>query len=450
MAYGDAKAIPIKTQPFRVTFPLYDADGDLVTSTGGLDSEVSLDSAAFADCSNETTEIAQGVYYLDLNSNEMNADTVAVVVKSDDAKTGVIIIYPDSLGFTGISDCVSDVISTLDGPIEDFLSDIYSDTTAGGAGGTATIENQTSILSDISSLRSNLSDIHSALSNSISDVLSTLDGPVLTEISDARSGILSAHSDINSQLTIISNAVSNVYSDTDDIYSNLAGPVEDMLSDIYSDTTAGGAGGTATIERQNSIISDISELRSNISALHSDIVSQISNVLSTLDGPIEDFLSDIYSDTTAGAAGGTATIENQNSLMSDISELRSNISHLHSALSDSVSDVLSTLDAGVPLADNAITSGAISDGALVNAKFAASCLTETEIVIDDTECADAADATLNFWERLKYFIRFGTGTNRSTHDGAHIKNYNDADDAVLAKHAVSESGGVQTRNKVID
>ena len=83
---------------YRITFPILDADGDLVSGATGLDSEVSKDGGTFADATNEATEIAtsSGVYYLDLTSTEMNADTVAVIVKttSSGAKTTTLVIYP--------------------------------------------------------------------------------------------------------------------------------------------------------------------------------------------------------------------------------------------------------------------------------------------------------------------------------------------------------------------
>jgi len=98
MAASDATPFPIKNQAFRVTFPILDADGDLVTGATGLDSEVSKDAGTFADCTNEATEIAtnSGVYYLDLTATEMNADTVAIIVKtsSSGAKTTTIILNP--------------------------------------------------------------------------------------------------------------------------------------------------------------------------------------------------------------------------------------------------------------------------------------------------------------------------------------------------------------------
>ena len=102
MASTDATAIPVKNQAYRVTFPILDADGDLVTGATDLDSEVSKDSGTFADCTNEATEIAtsSGMYYLDLTATEMNADTVAIIVKTSTsgAKTTPIVLYPQEAG----------------------------------------------------------------------------------------------------------------------------------------------------------------------------------------------------------------------------------------------------------------------------------------------------------------------------------------------------------------
>ena len=99
MAASDATPFPIKNQAYRVTFPILDADGDLVTAAGSLDSEVSKDGGTFADCTNEATEIAtsSGMYFLDLTSTEMNADTVAIIVKSTGGKTTPIVLYPVQL-----------------------------------------------------------------------------------------------------------------------------------------------------------------------------------------------------------------------------------------------------------------------------------------------------------------------------------------------------------------
>ena len=102
MAASDARIFPLKNTAYRVTFPILDADGDLVTGATGLDSEVSQDGGTFADCTNEATEIAtsSGMYYLDLTSGEMNGDTVALIVKtsSSGAKTTAMVFYPVETG----------------------------------------------------------------------------------------------------------------------------------------------------------------------------------------------------------------------------------------------------------------------------------------------------------------------------------------------------------------
>ncbi len=101
MASTDARLFPVKATAFRVTFPIYDNTGSLVSGAAGLDSEVSIDGGTFTDCTNEATEIAtsSGIYYLDLTAGEMNGDTIAVLVKTSttDAKTTVLIFYPTVL-----------------------------------------------------------------------------------------------------------------------------------------------------------------------------------------------------------------------------------------------------------------------------------------------------------------------------------------------------------------
>ena len=102
MASTDSRPVPIKNTAFRAVFPIYDNTGALVTGAAGLDSEVSKDQGTFADCTNEATEIAtsSGVYYLDLTSTEMNADSVAVIVKTSttNAKTTLLVFYPQESG----------------------------------------------------------------------------------------------------------------------------------------------------------------------------------------------------------------------------------------------------------------------------------------------------------------------------------------------------------------
>lgn len=97
MASTDARPVPRKNTAFRVTFPIYDASGNLDTGASTLDSEVSKDGAAFADATNEAVGIGNGFYYLDLDTGDMSGDTIVVVVKSDE-KTTSMVIYPEEDG----------------------------------------------------------------------------------------------------------------------------------------------------------------------------------------------------------------------------------------------------------------------------------------------------------------------------------------------------------------
>lgn len=118
MAASDGKLFPVKNTAFRVTFPIYDNTGALVSGAAGLDSEVSIDGGTFTDCTNEATEIAvaSGIYTLELTSGEMNGDTIAVLVKTSttDAKTTVLIFYPTVLSVAALgTNVVSMASNTL-------------------------------------------------------------------------------------------------------------------------------------------------------------------------------------------------------------------------------------------------------------------------------------------------------------------------------------------------
>lgn len=93
MAAADALPVPIKNTAFRLYFEVRKNDGTLITTWTGQDSEVSLDGAAYADCTNEATEIGtSGTGYIDLTSTEMNADFVfyKLTVTNTDALVTVI------------------------------------------------------------------------------------------------------------------------------------------------------------------------------------------------------------------------------------------------------------------------------------------------------------------------------------------------------------------------
>lgn len=139
MAASDARPVPQKNVAYRITFPILDADGDLVTGATGLDSEVSKDGGTFADCTSEATEIAtaSGIYYLDLTSTEMNADTVAIIVKttSSGAKTTVIVLYPEEAGDIRVNATQWNSLTTVALPLVPTTAGRTLDVSTGGEAG---------------------------------------------------------------------------------------------------------------------------------------------------------------------------------------------------------------------------------------------------------------------------------------------------------------------------
>lgn len=131
MAATDAIPVPRKGVAYRVTFPILSNLLVRISGATDVDSEISKDGAAFADCTNEAIEIAQGVYYLDLTATEMNADTVVVIVKTTslNAADTTIVLYPEEVGDyridpVAIRNAVGLGSANLDtqlGAIDDFL-----------------------------------------------------------------------------------------------------------------------------------------------------------------------------------------------------------------------------------------------------------------------------------------------------------------------------------------
>ena len=102
MAASDAVPVPRKNVAYRFYFAIRKpSDSTLITTWAGQDSEVSLDGAAYSDCTNEATEIGtSGTGYIDLTASEMNADCVIlkVTVTNTGAVPLVFVLYPEESG----------------------------------------------------------------------------------------------------------------------------------------------------------------------------------------------------------------------------------------------------------------------------------------------------------------------------------------------------------------
>ena len=211
---------PVKNAAWRVTFPILDADGDLVTGASSPDSERSIDSGTFADCSNEATEIAtsSGMYYLDLNASEMNGDTIAIIVKSGSGKTTPIVAYPVSGSFnevysdtTVLVPAASDIESALVVVLSD-LAEVYSDTTILVPAASDIESALVVVLSDIAEVYSDTTILVPAASDIESSLVIVKSDLVVVE-SDT-TAIESAASDIESSIVVIKSDIAEVYSDT--------------------------------------------------------------------------------------------------------------------------------------------------------------------------------------------------------------------------------------------
>ncbi len=110
---------PVFGAAYRLVFPIVDTDGKLVTGAEAdtPDSEISRSGGALTDCTNEIAAIGQGIYYLDLTFAEMEADVVALIVKTATAGTCTFysILHPRRMThfFGGTAQAGSDNSITL-------------------------------------------------------------------------------------------------------------------------------------------------------------------------------------------------------------------------------------------------------------------------------------------------------------------------------------------------
>ena len=117
MAASDAIPVPRKNTAYRFYFAIRKpSDSTLITTWAGQDSEVSLDGAAYSDCTNEATEIGtSGTGYIDLTASEMNADSVLlkVTVTNTGAVPLVFVLYPESAGDYRVADTQKVDVDTI-------------------------------------------------------------------------------------------------------------------------------------------------------------------------------------------------------------------------------------------------------------------------------------------------------------------------------------------------
>ena len=265
---------PIRGASWTVTFPILDADGDLVTGAGALDSEISKDGGTFANCSNESVELAtaSGMYKLTLSTTEMAADVVAIIVKSTNGKTTPIVAYPVAAGFDEIDSAIT-VIDTE-------MGQTHSETTAIQADAVIIKSDTTKIDLATTAIESELIVVHSETT--------ALQGQATTIASDT----LAIEADttvIKSDTTKIDLATTAIESELIVVHSETTA-IQGQATTIASDTLA--------IEAGVVVIDDL--LDTEIPAITSNLVIIASDTLA-----IEAEVTQVHSETTALQAQAT-------------------------------------------------------------------------------------------------------------------------------------------------
>lgn len=345
-----------------------------------------------------------------VTSSLSNIESAIALISTDSDKITSIL---EDTGTT-IPGAVSDVLSTLDGPITTTLSSILDVT------GTKLDDKLTSILDDTrtvlddkldsiledtgTTIQAQNSDILSTLDGPIdsaitqnttlgSDVLSTLDGPVTSSLSNIESAIALISTDSDKITSILEDTGTSLPAQNSDILSTLDGPIDSAItqntalgSDILSTLDGPVTSSLSNIESAIALIStDSDKITSILEDTGTTIPAAVSDVLSTLDGPVISTLDRNQNDLDSILEDTGTTIQAQNSDI--ISTLDGPIDSALTQNTGLVSDILSTIDGPVISAISSIEAKTdnLPDGIQKN-----TALTDFEFVMTDSTDHDPA------------------------------------------------------------
>jgi hypothetical protein len=240
MAANDARPVPRKNAAFRFYFAIRKpSDSTLITTWTGQDSEVSLDGAAFADCTNEATEIGtSGVGYIDLTSSEMNADSVVlkITVTNTGAVPLVFTLCPEEAGDYRVADTQKVDVETIK---------TQAVTCAAGVTVPSAIASTTNITAGTITTTTNLTNLPAITANWL-----TAAGIAADAVTEIQSGLatqasvddLPTNAELATALGTADDAVlaalATVQSDTNDIQTRLPAALESGRIAAVLDSTA--------------------------------------------------------------------------------------------------------------------------------------------------------------------------------------------------------------------
>jgi len=329
MATTDAFYYPKSNTAYRVYFPIVDADGDLVGDASGLDSEISIDGATMADCTNEATWIASsaGSYYLELTATEMNSSCSIVEVNSTNGKETVLVFYPmgtDDYGSTtGVN--VGSVQTAVDAinaghAQASTLDTVLADTT-----------HIASIQSAVDDILTDTADIQPAYAQA--SVLTTVlaDTTHIASIQSAVDDILTDTADIQPAYAQAS-VLTNVLADTTHIAS-IQSAVDDILTDTADiQANYAQASAVATVDTQTDPVASIQTAVDAINDGHAQ-ASTLDTVLAdtTHIASIQSAVDDILTDTAdiqpnyaqASTVAGVAQTSTLTTVLADTTHIAS-------------------------------------------------------------------------------------------------------------------------------
>jgi hypothetical protein len=269
--------------------------------------------------------------------------------------------------------------------IRSMLSDILSNVQSG--------------FSDLKSFaagRSQLSDLASDIKSAVAGVTATVGASDISDIASAVLVILTpSFSDVKSAVSVGSSRVLLVQSRLSDFDSRLVSDISDLksyLSDIHSDLRSYVAG--------RSQLSDLaSDVKSAVAAVTATVgASDISDIASAVKAALASDLSDILSAATAGASRALlvqSDTSNIYSLLSDVnSDLQSDLSSIQSDLDNIQTRLPAALVSGRMDSNAAVvgdkTGYAIGTGGIDAAAFAAGAIDNAAIATDAIGAAELA------------------------------------------------------------
>ena len=332
----------LKNTDTRIVFPICDADGDPTSHADDNtpDSEwLSWNTAdhagaapSFADCTHEFVEIANGIYYLDIQAAEINADFTLIQMKTALAgcKTQVILIRT----YINSNEDLHGHLTTIDGHItadygatEKSAIDLLDD----ASGGLADIHTDVGTVitnvgyvhaTDLPAVKTVVDAIKAKTDNlpaapaddtSIDSQLATIAGYIDTEIAaiKAKTDNLPASPASEGTLTTLHGHIDDILADTSEIQTELAdGGRTDLLVDAIkakTDNLPAAPADDTSIDSQLATIAgyidtEIAAIKAKTDNLPASPASE--GTLTTLHGHIDDILADTSEIQTELADGG--------------------------------------------------------------------------------------------------------------------------------------------------